>query len=116
MAMSIGGESYFSEVKRSNWESFATQAGVDTEWVLQRIHDLGSVLPAAVSTASSEMHGFEAAPVLDEIVDSVAVHVAEMMKAIDRPNPKPPAIRTTDSPAREQGGPRDAKRTRMARE
>jgi serine/threonine-protein kinase HipA len=40
MAMSIGGESYFSEVKRSNWESFATQAGVDTEWVLQRIHDL----------------------------------------------------------------------------
>jgi hypothetical protein len=62
------------------------------------------------------MHGFEAAPVLDEIVDSVAVHVAEMMKAIDRPNPKPPAIRTTDSPAREQGGPRDAKRTRMARE
>jgi serine/threonine-protein kinase HipA len=86
MSMSIDGESYFSEVRMSNWQSFAKQAGVDGERIVQRIRDLGSSLPDDVSTAALEVHGFDASAVLSEIVDSVVEHVARMMKAFDQAN------------------------------
>jgi serine/threonine-protein kinase HipA len=101
MAMTIGGESQFSALRLSNWESFAKQAGVDADGIVHRIRDLASVLPDDVRTAASEIHGFEAAAALDKFVDSVAKHIARLMKAVDRPNSTAASAHTTDSAAGE---------------
>jgi serine/threonine-protein kinase HipA len=87
MAMSIGGESYFSKVTMSNWESFAKQANVDVERIVQQIRDIGSALPDGVSAAAAEVIGFESTKVLSRIIDTVTEQVTELMRVVDRPNP-----------------------------
>ena len=91
MAMSIGGESYFSRVTMANWQTFAQHSGIDIDWIMQSIRDFGARLPDAVRTAVNESAEFGLGDIFAHIVDAVTQHVAACMRVVD------PSVRSGDA-------------------
>ncbi|MGC5166760.1 type II toxin-antitoxin system HipA family toxin [Luteimicrobium sp. DT211] len=53
--MSIGGEKRFGDVEAAHWRKFAAAAGVDADWVHDRVAALATAIPQAFAAALDEL-------------------------------------------------------------
>jgi serine/threonine-protein kinase HipA len=53
-AMAIGGERRFGKVARRHWKKFATDAGLDEDWLVATVHAIASIIPDALEEVLSE--------------------------------------------------------------
>jgi serine/threonine-protein kinase HipA len=83
LAMGIGGEYRIWRIGRKHWERFAVAAGLDPEFLVERVREVARAVPDLLADVCADARGEGLAhPVLDRLADAVAKQSAHAASAL----------------------------------
>lgn len=78
LAMAVGGEKQFGQVRDENWDRLARRARIDTDWLRSRVRRLAMDLPDALHTAIAATPASRGSDLPARYLDRLAEHLASV--------------------------------------